>query len=85
MYCTGHGALTECVSVFNYYCYSAYLAEFGGRIRATNGNSSYGVYGVIAEGIDSYEVPGYSNLNNRANAAYVTNVVTYAVNQIYRL
>ena len=85
VYCTGHGALTECVSVFNYYCYSAYLAEFGGRIRATNGNSSYGVYGVIAEGIDSYEVPGYSNLNNRANAAYVTNVVTDAVNQIYRL
>ena len=85
VWCTGHGSLTECVSVFNYYCYTGYLAEYGGRIRATNGNSSYGYYGVIAEGIDSYETPIYATLNNRANSAYVTNVVTDSVNQILRI
>ena len=85
VWCTGHGALTECVSVFAYYNYSGYLAEFGGRIRATNGNSSYGNYGVIAEGIDSYETPVYATLNNRANPAYITNTVTDGTNQILRL
>jgi hypothetical protein len=85
VYCTGHGALTECVSVFSYYGYAGYMAEFGGRIRATNGNSSYGTYGVIAEGIDSYETPITATLNNRANSAYITNVVTDAQNQIYRI
>jgi len=85
VWCTGSGALTELVSVFAYYSYAGYMAEYGGRIRATNGNSSYGTYGVIAEGIDSYETPIYGRLNNRANPAYVTNVVTDSVNQIYRL
>ena len=85
VWATGHGALTECVSVFNYYCYSGYLAEYGARIRATNGNSSYGFYGVIAEGTDSFETPIYATLNNRYNQAYITNVVTDAANQIYRI
>jgi len=85
VYATGHGALTECVSVFSYYGYTGYLSEFGARIRATNGNSSYGTYGVIAEGIDSYETPIYATLNNRANPAYVTNVVTDGANQVLRL
>ena len=85
VWCTGSNALTELVSVFAYYSYAGYMAEYGGRIRATNGNSSYGTYGVIAEGIDSYETPIYGRLNNRANPAYITNVVTDSVNQIYRL
>ena len=85
VWCTGSNALTECVSVFSYYGYSGYLAELGGRIRATNGNSSYGTYGVIAEGADSYETQGYSTINNRGNAAYITNVVTDGTNQILRL
>jgi len=85
VYCTGHGALTECVSVFNYYCYSGYFAEYGGRIRATNGNSSYGTFGAVAEGTDSYEIPGYSTINNRGNPAYITNVVTDATNYVFRL
>jgi len=76
VWCTGSNALTELVSVFAYYSYAGYLAEYGGRIRATNGNSSYGTYGVIAEGIDSYEAPIYGRLNNRASSAYITNVVT---------
>jgi len=85
VWCTGSGSLTELVSVFNYYGYSGYLAELGGRIRATNGNSSYGTYGVIAEGVDTYETPLYANLNNRANQAYITNTVTDAANAIYRV
>jgi len=85
VWCTGSGALTELVSVFAYYSYAGYMAEYGGRIRATNGNSSYGTYGVIAEGIDSYETPIYGRLNNRANPAYITNVVTDGTNAIYRL
>jgi len=85
IYCTGHGSITEAVSVFCYYGYAGYLSELGGRIRATNGNSSYGTYGVIAEGTDSYETPIYANLNNRYNPAYVTNVVTDATNYIWRL
>ena len=85
IWCTGSGSLTELVSVFAYYSYAGYLAEYGGRIRATNGNSSYGTYGVIAEGIDSYETPIYGRLNNRANPAYITNVVTDGTDKILRL
>jgi len=85
VWCTGSNALTECVSVFSYYGYAGYLAELGGRMRATNGNSSYGTYGVIAEGIDSYEAPGYSTLNNQSNDAWISNVVTDSYNQILRL
>jgi len=85
VYCTGSGAITEAVSVFCYYGYAGYLSELGGRIRATNGNSSYGTYGVIAEGIDSYEAPIYATLNNRYNSAYVTNVITDATNYVWRL
>jgi len=81
---TGAGSLSELVSVFNYYSYAGYMAELGGRIRATNGNSSYGTYGVVAEGVDTTEVPLYGNLNNRANPAQITNVVTDAVGQVYR-
>jgi len=85
VWCTGSGSLTELVSVFNYYGYSGYLAELGGRIRATNGNSSYGTYGVIAEGLDTYETPGYANLNNRGQQAYITNTVTDGANQVLRI
>ena len=57
IWCTGPGALTEAVSVFSYYGYAGYFAEAGGRMRATNGNSSYGTYGCIAEGYDVTESP----------------------------
>ncbi len=56
-WCTNSGALTELISVFTYYNYVGYLAENGGRIRAANGNSSYGTFGVIAEGFDATEIP----------------------------
>ncbi len=66
-WCTGTGSLTEAVSVFSYYAYAGYFAEDGGRIRATNGNSSYGTYGVIAEGYDDTEVPISGKIDNRSS------------------
>ena len=81
---TGTGSLAELVSVFNYYSYAGYLAELGGRLRATNGNSSYGTYGVIAEGTDTFETPIYATLNNRGAAAQISTVVTDSTTQILR-
>lgn len=82
VWCTGADSLTELVSVFNYYGYAGYLAEKGGRIRATNGNSSYGTYGVIAEGVSSKETPIYGNLNNRGAQSQITNTVTDGVSEV---
>lgn len=82
---TGSDSLVELVSVFNYYGYAGYLAELGARIRATNGNSSYGTYGVIAEGVDSYEVPLYATLDNQANDAQVGLALTDGLNEVLRL
>ncbi len=84
VWCTGSDSLTELVSVFAYYSYAGYLSELGGRIRATNGNSSYGVYGVIAEGVDSQETPLYAQLNNRGAQAQITQTVTDGVSEILR-
>jgi hypothetical protein len=84
VWCTGALSLTELVSVFCYYSYSGYLAELGGRMRATNGNSSYGTYGVIAEGTDTTETPLYGNLDNRSSQAVVQNVITDGVNKALR-
>jgi hypothetical protein len=76
---TGANSLTELVSVFNYYGYAGYLAELGGRIRATNGNSSYGTYGTIAEGTDTYEQPIFAVVDNRQQDAVISNVVVNGV------
>jgi hypothetical protein len=67
IWCYGPSALVEAVSVFSYYCYSGYFAEAGGRIRATNGNSSYGSYGCIAYGYDITETPAAGNVFNRSS------------------
>lgn len=67
IWCTGPSALTEAVSVFSYYGYCGYLAEAGGRIRATNGNTSYGTYGVIAEGYDLTETPATGIIFNQSS------------------
>lgn len=69
---TGPDALSELVSVFSYYNYAGYFAEDGGRIRATNGNSSYGTFGVIAEGFNNDETPIVGNINNRYFEATAT-------------
>ena len=84
VWCTGHNSLTELVSVFTYYNYAGYLAEYGGKIRATNGNNSYGTYGSLAEGVDTYEVPITGTINNRYYEAQIANVLTDSTNNIYR-
>ena len=76
VWCSGNDSLTELVSVFSYYNYSGYVADFGGRIRATNGNSSYGTYGVIAEGTDTGEIPLFAEVNNLSNDAFIGDVIT---------
>ena len=70
VWCTNLG-LTELVSVFSYYAHIGYLAENGGKIRATNGNSSYGTYGCVSEGYDASETPITGTVNNRNQQAQV--------------
>lgn len=66
--------LVELVSVFSYYGHIGYLAESGGKIRATNGNSSYGTFGCVAEGVDPTETPLTATINNRGEDAQITSV-----------
>jgi len=55
----------ELVSVFTYYSHVGYLAETGGRVRATNGNNSYGDFGSIATGVDPDETSVTAVVDNR--------------------
>jgi hypothetical protein len=48
---------SEIVSCFTYYCWYGYTTTNGGKIRALNGNNSYGTYGVISSGFDPDETP----------------------------
>jgi hypothetical protein len=85
VWCIGSNALTELVSVFAYFSYAGYLAENGGKIRATNGNNSYGTYGSLAEGVDVYETPITATIDNRYYQAQITNVVSDGTDNIYRM
>ncbi len=66
----------ELVSVFSYYAHIGYIAENGGKVRATNGNSSYGTFGTVAEGVDNTEVPITATVNNRSFDAVIQRVFT---------
>ena len=66
----------ELVSVFSYYGHIGYLAENGGKIRATNGNSSYGDFGCVAEGVDLTETPIEAWVDNRSFDALVGATIT---------
>ena len=67
----------ELVSVFTYYAHIGYLAEAGGRIRATNGNNSYGSFGSVAEGVDPDETPVTGIVDNSGQYnATISNVFT---------
>ena len=61
----------ELVSVFTYYAQIGMFAEDGGIIRATNGNSSYGDFGAIADGNDPTETPAFAQVDNRTEQASV--------------
>ena len=67
---------SELVSVFTYYNHIGYLAENGGKIRATNGNNSYGNYGSVAEGVDDTETPITGTVNNQSFDAVIQGVLT---------
>ena len=67
---------SELVSVFTYYCHIGYLATDGGKVRALNGNNSYGDYGSVAEGFDVDEVPISGSVNNRSLPAQIAQTYT---------
>lgn len=48
-------AKSEIVSCFTYFCHAGYVATGGGKIRALNGNNSYGTYGSLASGYNLAE------------------------------
>tara|TARA_E500000331_G_scaffold966_1_gene1001 strand:+ start:797 stop:5593 length:4797 start_codon:yes stop_codon:yes gene_type:complete len=75
---------TEIVSVFTYYNHIGYLSDAGGKIRATNGNNSYGTFGSVAEGFDSTETAITGTVNNRSAEA-TANALTDNVNMILGL
>jgi hypothetical protein len=86
VWCTGPNALTELVSVFAYYSHCGYLAEAGGKIRATNGNTSYGTYGCVAEGFDISETPVTGTVNNRNQQAQIASAfIGEATNKLIKL
>jgi len=64
----------ELVSVFTYYNHIGYLAENGGRIRATNGNNSYGDFGAVAEGFDDSETPNTAVIDNQSRFVAIADV-----------
>ena len=73
-YWVKNDGLSELVSVFTYYCHIGYLAEDGGKIRATNGNNSYGLYGSVAEGYNLTEVASTASVNNQTLPAQIYQV-----------
>ena len=72
-WCNADG-LSELVSVFTYYCYIGYLCTDGGKVRATNGNNSYGEYGSVALGFDNNETPISAKVDNYSTEATVGKV-----------
>jgi hypothetical protein len=66
-----NGGRGELVSVFSYYAHIGMFALDGGIIRATNGNSSYGDFGAVADGLDADEVVRFGQVNTRTEQAIV--------------
>ena len=66
-----NGGRGELVSVFSYYAHIGMFALDGGIIRATNGNSSYGDFGAVADGIDPEETPRFGQVNTRTEQAII--------------
>ena len=50
-----NGGKSEIVSCFTYFCHIGYASTGGGKIRALNGNNSYGVYGAVSAGFNASE------------------------------
>ena len=75
-----NGGRAELVSVFTYYAHIGMFALDGGIIRATNGNSSYGDFGAIADGLDPEEVVRYGKINTRTEQAQIASAFAGEVN-----
>lgn len=73
-----NGGLVENVSMFTYYCYSAYYSLNGAQCRSIAGSTSYGLNGLKAEGSDPTEVPiEVRNKRSTTQIATVNAVGTY--------
>ena len=59
-----NNALLELVSIFTYYCHTAYYSYSGGQIRSVNGSNANGFFGLKAEGSDPLEVPRVGKLTD---------------------
>jgi len=70
----------ELVSVFTYYAQIGMFAEDGGVIRATNGNSSYGSFGAVADGNDPTETPAFAEVDTRTTQATIASAFAGEVN-----
>ncbi len=70
-YWAANSGLSELVSVFTYFCHIGYLSTTGGKLRGTNGNNSYGLYGSVAEGFNPAEDPITAEVDNRSKEAQV--------------
>ena len=75
-YWASFNGLSELVSVFTYFCHIGYLSTDGGRLRGTNGNNSYGLYGSVSEGFNPQEDYIIAKVNNRSQEAQVDTVHT---------
>ena len=60
--------------MFTYYCHIGYLCTDGGKVRATNGNNSYGDFGSVAIGYDNSESPITGKVNNWSKEATISQV-----------
>ncbi len=67
-----NGGLVENVSMFTYYCYSAYYSLNGAQCRSIAGSTSYGLNGLKSEGSDPTEVP--INVRNKRTTSQVVTV-----------
>jgi hypothetical protein len=75
--------LVETVSVFSYYCWTAYYANNGGQIRSLNGSNAYGQYGIISAGSDPLEIPDAVNLaDNMIQVANVYKIGIYDTSNV---
>jgi hypothetical protein len=75
-----NGGRGELVSVFSYYAHIGMFCLDGGIIRATNGNSSYGDFGAVADGIDPEETVRYGQLNTQTEQAIVNSAFAGEIN-----
>lgn len=75
-----NGGRAELVSVFTYYAHIGMFAKDGGIIRATNGNSSYGDFGAVADGIDPDETVRFGKINTRTEQAQVETAFAGEIN-----